>query len=138
MQDATDLLSDFVGAALHLILYARKVYPQEIFERRRFLDVTVFRSRHPELNDHLATIVRGTRHLIERGEADALVVSILGASGADQSGSQPQVLERFRLELRPGAAGAAVTDLDVLGSHLRAFLLKLHLCDSLLGPLPTE
>ena len=66
------LLCDFLHGAVHLILHARKVYPPEIFERRRFLDVTVFRSRHVELNDHIALVARGARDLMARGEADAL------------------------------------------------------------------
>lgn len=121
-----DELCDFLACALHLVLYARRVYPREIFERRRHLDVTVFRSRHVELNEYLALIVQGARQLMERGEADTLVVTI--RAGYDV------VLERFRFDL--SYDGRAVA-LDVLREHLRGFLLKLLVCDSMLGPLPS-
>ena len=124
-----DALCDFLSAAIHLILYARRVYPRDIFERRRHLDVTVFRSRHKELNEHVALVVRGARGLLERGEADALVVAILGSRG--------EALERFRFELRLASDGRVV-DVPALLAQLRGFLLKLHVCDSLLAPLPAD
>ena len=134
-------LSTFLEAAVHLVLYARKVYPQEVFQRRRLLDVTVFRSRHVELNDHIALVARGARDLMARGEADALVVSILGVPPGDAS-ARPQPLERFRFELRQPAAGGghsgggSAEDDEALRAHLRGCLLKLHVCDALLAPLP--
>lgn len=139
---SASILCQFVEASVHLILYARHVYPQEIFERRRLFDVTVFRSRHVELNDHIALVARGVRSLIERGEADALVVSIL--SGDDAA---TEVVERFRLDFHRQAAAAgsgssgssgSAAELDILRAHLRGFLLKLHMCDTLLPPLPAD
>lgn len=122
-----DTLCPFLEAAIHLILYSRRVYPQEIFERRRHLDVSVFRSRHRDLNEHIALVVRGTRQLLERGEADALVVSILGTRG--------EILERFRFELR---VDHQPVDVAALQAHLRGFLLKLHMCEAMLAPLPAD
>ena len=119
-----DTLCDFIGAALHLILYVRRVYPAEIFERRRHLDVTVFRSRHIELNDHIDLVVSGLRRLLERGEADALVVSITGRGA--------RILERFRFDLH---ITSSRVDLEVLRVKLRSFLLKIHVCETLLLPL---
>jgi mitotic spindle assembly checkpoint protein MAD2B len=146
MESAVGLLGDFLGAALHLILYTRRVYPPEIFERRRLFDVMVFRSRHVELNDHIALIVQGACELIERNEADALVLSVLGTPRTpDQPGVR--VLERFRFELRSRESAQSTTanlrinasaDPEVLRGQLRGFLLKLHLLESLLAPLPSD
>ena len=72
-------LCDFLGAAVHQILHTRGVYPSQVFERRRLFDVTVFRSRYKELNDHIDLVVDGARQLIERDECDALIVFVLGA-----------------------------------------------------------
>ena len=133
------LLCEFFAAAAQLILHARRVYPPELFERRRLFDVVVVRSRHPELNDYVDLSVRGVRELLRRGEADAMVVAILAPPAAGAADPQPVVLERFRFELavtprrRPPAADA---DADALRAQLRGFLLKLHFCDTLLGPLP--
>ena len=122
----SDELCDFLSCAVHLVLWARRVYPREAFERRRHLDVTVFRSRHVELNEYIALIVQGARQLMERGEADRLVIAV-------RSGRV--VFERFRFDVRYD--GRAV-DLDALREQLRGFLLKLLTCDAQLGPLPYD
>ena len=138
--DFSALVEQFLDVAIHLILRTRRVYAPEIFERRRFLDVTVFRSRHIELNEHIALVAEGAKTLLERGEADALVVSIMGAP---REGGPRAVLERYLFEFRQSdraAAAAAATDDDheAMRAQLRGFLLKLHVCDTQLAPLPAD
>ena len=136
---ATGVLVDFLQGAVHQILYARKVYPPDVFERRRLFDVTVFRSRHVELNDYIKMVVDSARLLLERAELDALVVSVLGRPRAAAPSLRPVVLERFRLDVRLSAAGASShLDAEGLAASLRGFLLKLHVCDALLAPLPAD
>ena len=132
---ASALLEEFLSVAIHLILYTRQVYAPEIFERRRFLDVTVFRSRHVELNDHIALVADGARALLERGEADKLVLTIFGAP---REGGPRATLERFLFELRRHDQAAIAVDMEALRTQLRGFLLKLHACDALLSPLPED
>merc|ERR1711871_198750 len=143
------LLSRFAEAAVHLILRVRGVYPEEIFERRRLFDVTTFRSRHVELNDYIALVAGGLRELLERGEGDALVVSIIqqpAVTTAAAKSSVPllksEVLERFQFEFRHLASNgqhpmplASGNDHDQVRAQLRGFLLKLHVCNTLLPPL---
>ena len=147
------LLQQCVEASIHLILHTSgRVYEQEIFERRRLFIVTIFRSR-VELNDYIALVAEGaSRELLERGEADAVVISIMGEprDGSSAGSSAQEVLEQFRLSFHPpppsqrhaigsgvgGGAGLSSADLDALRAHLRGFLLKLHVCDTLLPPLP--
>ena len=138
MASAEDVLCEFFAAAAHLILHARRVYPAELFERRRLFDVVVFRSRHPELNDYIDLAVRGVRELLQRGEADAMVLAILAAPPGGTADPQPAVVERFRFELAatPQGAHQRQPDVDALQAQLRGFLLKLHFCETLLGPLP--
>ena len=123
------MLCDFLSVCIHLILHARHVYPRDIFERRRHLDVTVFRSRHPELNEYVAQVVEGARQLMYRGEADALVISIHGHGRGNTA-----VLERFRFDIR--LTDSVGINAEALRTQLRGFLLKLQMCDSLLAPLP--
>ena len=131
-----DALVEFLRVAVHLVLYTRRVYPPEIFERRRYLDVAVFRSRHAKLNEYIDLAVDGARDLLLRGEANSFVLIILGAPAA---GGPSVVLERFRFELvwvdRAASASAAAS--AELAAQLRGFLLKLHVCDTLLVKLPT-
>ena len=47
---AVDLFIETVEVATHQILYSRKVYPVDTFERRRFHgSITVQMNRHPGL-----------------------------------------------------------------------------------------
>jgi hypothetical protein len=49
MADASlaPLLTEFLTAAVHLILYSRRVYPADAFEQRRLYDVRVYRWATP-------------------------------------------------------------------------------------------
>lgn len=47
-----------VEVAIHTILYVRRVYPAELFVRRKKYDTPVFQSRHPELNGYIAGVVK--------------------------------------------------------------------------------
>ena len=123
-----DIFCDFLSASIHLVLYVRRVYPREIFERRRCLDVTTFKARHPELCEYIALVVDGARQLLMRGEADALVISIRDA--------RHTLLERIRFDLR--LSGELPEDAPALATRLRGFLLKLHVADSLLPGLPAS
>lgn len=53
----TALTTFAVEVAIHTILYVRQVYPPELFVRRRKYDTPVFQSRHPDLNEYIATAV---------------------------------------------------------------------------------
>ena len=128
---AVAVVDDFLHGALHVILHARRVFPPDVFERRRLFDVAVFRSRHMELDEYITGVVLGARHLLERRELDALVVRP-GATGAHCTPRRPRALPdrrqaaRCRQPLSPRRCSTCV----------RGFLLRLHVCDALLAPLP--
>ena len=134
------LVTEFLSSAIHLILFSRRLYPEETFERRRLFDVQVYRSRHPELAEYISFAVRGVQEMLQRGEADALVLLIHAPAIVGSGAAAPgRVVEKFVFELA-AAAGDAPPDVDLapLRAQLRGFLLKLHVCDSLLSPLPCE
>ena len=45
-----ELVCEFLEVVTHEILYLRKIYTPEIFERERLYGIVVHKSRHPELN----------------------------------------------------------------------------------------
>jgi hypothetical protein len=47
-----------VEVAIHTILYVRQVYPADLFVRRKKYDTPVFQSRHPALNEYIASAVK--------------------------------------------------------------------------------
>ena len=53
-----ELVGTFLEATVHEILHLRKIYSQELFTRHRLYSVMVRKSRHPQLNDYIHSIVR--------------------------------------------------------------------------------
>ena len=47
-----------VEVAIHTILYVRRVYPPDLFIRRKKYDTPVFQSRHPALNKYISGAVK--------------------------------------------------------------------------------
>lgn len=47
-----------VEVAIHAILYARQIYPPDLFVRRKKYDMPVFQSRHPALNEYISGAVK--------------------------------------------------------------------------------
>ena len=43
---------------MHTILYVRRVYPPDLFIRRKKYDTPVFQSRHPALNKYISGAVK--------------------------------------------------------------------------------
>lgn len=44
--------------AIHTVLYVRRVYPAELFVRRKKYETPVYQSRHPGLNEYIAGAVK--------------------------------------------------------------------------------
>ena len=61
-----DSLLEFLECAIHSVLYVRGIYPAELFERRMYLGVAVWQSRHPEINSYIHRIVKNLRSLIQK------------------------------------------------------------------------
>lgn len=57
LQDLVQAFCEFLEAAVHTALYARNLYAREVFERARLYNVFIRRSRHPQLNAYIATVV---------------------------------------------------------------------------------
>eukprot|EP00965_Chrysotila_dentata_P202988 6181450-Pleurochrysis_carterae.AAC.1 len=129
-------LRDFFCAAITLVLYHRQVYPEETFERRQLFDAAVYVSRCAELREYVEMLVDGLLALLRRREADALVVLILGQP-VGTTVLQPFVLERFVFEMKHIEGIMNMHQPEYTGMF-RGCLLKLHVCDSLLAPLPTS
>ncbi len=51
------ILLEFIECLIHQLLHLRKLYSADLFERQRLYGIAVHRSRHPELNDYISTVV---------------------------------------------------------------------------------
>ncbi len=93
--EQAEVLLGFLEAAIHTVLYARGVYPPELFELRKQYNVPVRMARHPALRDYIASLLTADElgQWLQRGLVDQLVLAILAPDG--------QPLERFVFELAP-------------------------------------
>ncbi|XP_008401799.1 mitotic spindle assembly checkpoint protein MAD2B-like, partial [Poecilia reticulata] len=76
-QVVADILCEFLEVAIHLILYVREVYPSGIFQKRKKYNVPVQMSCHPELNQYIQDTLHCVKPLIEKNDAEKVVVVIM-------------------------------------------------------------
>uniref|UniRef100_A0A8C9X6R8 Mitotic spindle assembly checkpoint protein MAD2B n=1 Tax=Sander lucioperca TaxID=283035 RepID=A0A8C9X6R8_SANLU len=142
-QVVADILCEFLEVAIHLILYVREVYPSGIFQKRKKYNVPVQMSCHPELNQYIQDTLHCVKPLIEKNDAEKVVVVIMD--------KEHHPVERFVFEMsQPPLLSIRFSpllllilissDSDTLLSHveqlLRAFILKISVCDAVLNNNP--
>ncbi|GJJ09748.1 hypothetical protein Clacol_003972 [Clathrus columnatus] len=125
-----------VEVAIHNILYVRQVYPADLFHRRRKYDVAVWRSRHPELNEYISGAVKAVGEELILGTIERVIIVIKDPKDVPLerfifSIKQMVQLESYDRDERITGAMPANT----LSQYFRAFLVKLSMVESQLGPL---
>lgn len=71
-----DILLEFLEVAFNHILFFRKIYPKEIYVKRKIYGITVYVSEHPELNEYLSNILNAIRELIKENENSVKTISL--------------------------------------------------------------
>ncbi|XP_028401792.1 mitotic spindle assembly checkpoint protein MAD2B-like isoform X2 [Dendronephthya gigantea] len=131
---AANLLCEFLEVAIHLILYIREIYPAGIFEKRKKYNVPVQMSCHPELNQYIQNVLKTLRPCLEKGEVEKICVVIID--------KEFHPLEKFVFEIQIPSEFASLRTDDKYFFHiesaLRAFLLKISVCDAMLKPNPPD
>lgn len=129
-----NILCEFLEVAVHLILYVRDVYPAGIFEKRKKYNVPVQMSCHPELNQYIQDVLNSIKPCLEKGEVERICVVIM------DKGFCP--LERFVFEIGSHDENRSFRTDDTylfnIESALRAFLLKITVCDAVLKVNPSD
>uniref|UniRef100_A0A7S1HTY5 HORMA domain-containing protein n=1 Tax=Eutreptiella gymnastica TaxID=73025 RepID=A0A7S1HTY5_9EUGL len=123
-----DVLLQFLEVATHTVLFCRQVYPVEVFEERRKYGAPVWISRHPALRDYVSRTVLSLRDWMSQGLIERFNIILKDDEGF--------VWERFVLQIASDGAGPTSQCPPELESALRAFLLKLRVCDAQLAPTP--
>merc|ERR1711881_817209 len=120
---------ELLEVAINSILYTRNIYPDGIFSPRKFYNISVMMSRHPDVNTYIKDVLESIRNFIAAGSVEKIVVQITSKDDVP--------LERFVFEIHMVTLGENLSEhyFDV-ESHLRAILLKLNTCEALLKPLP--
>ncbi|KAM9474951.1 mitotic spindle assembly checkpoint protein MAD2B [Clarias gariepinus] len=129
-QVVADILCEFLEVAIHLILYVREVYPSGIFQKRKKYNVPVQMSCHPELNQYIQDTLQCVKPLIEKNEAEKVVVVIMD--------KEHHPVERFVFEISQPPLLSISSDslLSHVEQLLRAVILKISVCDAVLDSNP--
>lgn len=125
-----DILCEFLEVAVHLILYVREVYPIGIFQKRKKYNVPVQMSCHPELNRYIQDTLHCVKPLIEKNDVEKVAVVILD--------KDHHPVERFVFEITQPPLLSVSSDslLSHVEQLLRAFILKISVCDAMLDNNP--
>lgn len=73
----SDILLEFLEVALHQILYFRKLYPKEIFVKKKIYGTVVHVSEQPELNEYLKNVLITIKELIKEDENSIKAVNLV-------------------------------------------------------------
>lgn len=63
--ELVNYLTEFINCSIHSILYVRGIYPAVLFEQRMYLGVSVWQSRHPEINTYIRRVIDNMRPLLK-------------------------------------------------------------------------
>ncbi|XP_014774077.1 mitotic spindle assembly checkpoint protein MAD2B isoform X2 [Octopus bimaculoides] len=133
VQVAADIVTEFLEVAIHCILHHRDLYPAGVFETRKKYNVPVQMCLHPDVIQYITNILESIKLLLEAQEVNRVGLVILD--------SKQTPIERFVFEIAyPSLLSGFGCDilLTELEQSLRAFLLKINVCDALLKPLPQD
>ncbi|VFQ58731.1 unnamed protein product [Cuscuta campestris] len=124
------ILVEFLEVAINSVIFLKGVYPIGAFERRRYMNVVVHRSRHPDLRHYIHSSVNGLLHFIQKGEVERVAVIFFDDNNVP--------FERFVFKIDVNQSyGSSVEEAD-LELSLRSFLIKLPNLQSLTHNLPPD
>ncbi|GAB1602247.1 mitotic spindle assembly checkpoint protein MAD2B-like [Argonauta hians] len=133
VQVAADIVTEFLEVAIHSILQHRDLYPPGVFESRKKYNVPVQMCLHPDVIQYITNILETIKLLLEARQVSRVALLILD--------TKQTPVERFVFEIGyPSLMPDLGSDilLTELEQSLRAFLLKISVCDALLKPLPQD
>lgn len=137
--DLRDLLLCHLEAAFHATLHIRGVYPPELFEPRRVLNLPVRIARHPALKEYVRNSVLSIKEAMLVGVVDKVELVILASLDAR---AEPVPIERHIFEVSTPLARAdepmSDDDLEAVEQNLRASLASIGLLDHRLPALQCE
>ena len=60
------VILQLVEVAVHTILFVRRLYPVDLFTRKKKWDAPVYQSRHPDLNEYISGAVKAVGEELSR------------------------------------------------------------------------
>ncbi|KAG8989544.1 hypothetical protein FRB93_003608 [Tulasnella sp. JGI-2019a] len=124
-------ICEFLEASIHTILCLRRVYPAQVFVRRKKYDAPVFQSRSPSLNEYIASLVKSVGQELVYGNVKCVVVVIKDHSDVALERFVFSVQNALEVDLkhRDTPISDAMTKAS-LQQHFRSFLVSLGTVES--------
>ncbi|XP_063708549.1 DNA polymerase zeta subunit 2 [Culicoides brevitarsis] len=69
-----DAIIECLEVFVHTVLYVRKLYPDEIFRRRKIYGVPIFVSIYPALNEYLVMVLKTAKYLLTEQKLEKLEI----------------------------------------------------------------
>eukprot|EP00054_Salpingoeca_dolichothecata_P001613 m.19988 g.19988 ORF g.19988 m.19988 type:complete len:232 (+) comp12360_c0_seq1:88-783(+) len=131
-KETAGIIVEFLEIAFHLILYIREVYPAAIFEKRKAYGVPVPMSRNKDLNDYIGEVLTAIQPWLIKGLVHRVALVVLSKSD--------RPVERFVFEMESvtNHDKARTKTREQITQDLRAFCLKINVCDSCLQSNPPD
>jgi hypothetical protein len=70
--EVVQVLLEFLEGAIHTAVRARNIYNPEVFERQKLYNIFIGKSRNPQLNEYIASVVHNCRVSLTWGAQTAL------------------------------------------------------------------
>ncbi|MCL7022854.1 hypothetical protein MKW94_028518 [Papaver nudicaule] len=114
------IVVEFLEVAINTIVFLKGVYPSGTFERCRYMNVVVEKSRHPQLRDYIHSTVQNLQPFIQKGLVERVAVIFFDKENVPS--------ERFLFKFTLSSSSAEEGSLE---SCLRSFLVKLLVSEPL-------
>lgn len=118
-------IREFFIVCAHSILHSRAIYPTYTFEQRRYLGITVWQSRHPQVITYIERVIDNAIPIFEKNLVDRMIVAL------ETKDSQP--LDNIIIKcIRPSSSATdELTDSmrSILEEEFRSTILRLGMLD---------
>ena len=71
------VLCEFLEGAIHTAVRARNIYNPEVFERQKLYNIFIGKSRNPQLNDYISSVVQNCKVRQTAGAVDVVVADYI-------------------------------------------------------------
>lgn len=72
--DTEDILCGLFEVVIQNILHARKLYPETIFELRKFYGIPVYQCIHPEVKEYVTECLKSAKYYISKRRLEKIFV----------------------------------------------------------------
>jgi hypothetical protein len=120
IHELSSIVLNFLEVFIHQVLFAKHIYPEAIFERRREYGVPVWMSRHPLLNAQILELLQSLEPLFLANECESVAVLL---KGPDQTVHEKYIVD---INFTSSYHAATYADLEMMFAAVITRILTLE------------